>query len=311
MASMTTDEKMPAQPTHKSTSAVGGPFDLSNSVAYAQWRTSKLADYPTDAEQLIVKIGNPPQLSTVEYEALLRSCRKANMVIYAADTGGAGDKTTLRAIGHRFGLRRLDHNLYADDDSISLLQVVSDESRQGYIPYTNRPIAWHTDGYYNPPKRQIHSFVLHCVENADSGGANDLMDHEIVYLMLRDENPDYIRALSQPDAMTIPANIIDGKELRPAQTGPVFSISADGRLHMRFTARTRSIEWSPDPLIQDAVDFLMNLLREPSPYRFSVELMPGQGILCNNVLHTRSRFENGKRARLLYRARYYDRIAGT
>jgi len=37
--------------------------------------------------------------------------------------------------------------------------------------------------------------------------------------------------------------------------------------------------------------------------------LQGDGeLLSNNVLHTRSGFEEGSR-RLLYRARYYDRIA--
>ena len=66
------------------------------------------------------------------------------------------------------------------------------------------PIKWHTDGYYNPPERQVRSFVLHCVHSAAQGGENRLLDHEIAYLMLRDENADFIRALSTADAMTIP-----------------------------------------------------------------------------------------------------------
>jgi hypothetical protein len=33
--------------------------------------------------------------------------------------------------------------------------------------------------------------------------------------------------------------------------------------------------------------------------------------LCNNVLHTRSGFKDREHQRLLYRARYFDRIAGT
>jgi hypothetical protein len=45
-------------------------------------------------------------------------------------------------------------------------------------------------------------------------------------------------------------------------------------------------------------------------------LQPGWGLICNNVLHSRSRFSDGvepdpAQGRLLYRARYYDRIAGT
>ena len=36
------------------------------------------------------------------------------------------------------------------------------------------------------------------------------------------------------------------------------------------------------------------------------------GILCNNVLHERSGFvDDASAPRLLFRARYYDRVAGT
>ncbi|MDH3512590.1 MAG: taurine catabolism dioxygenase TauD, partial [Gammaproteobacteria bacterium] len=38
-------------------------------------------------------------------------------------------------------------------------------------------------------------------------------------------------------------------------------------------------------------------------------LQPGQGLISNNVLHNRTAFEDGpSRKRLLYRARFFDRI---
>ena len=42
-----------------------------------------------------------------------------------------------------------------------------------------------------------------------------------------------------------------------------------------------------------------------------VRLEPGMGMVCNNVLHQRSGFvDDPLSPRLLYRARYLDRIAG-
>ncbi len=149
-----------------------------------------------------------------------------------------------------------------------------EKSGRGYIPYSNRRLQWHTDGYYNPPERQVRAFVLHCVTPAANGGENALLDPEIAYLRLRDENPEFIRALMAPDVLTIPANTEEGGENRPAQTGPVFSIDpVTGSLHMRYTARTRSIEWKPDAKTQNAVKALEQLLASDSPdvfrYRFS------------------------------------------
>lgn len=87
------------------------------------------------------------------------------------------------------GLNKLDDNLCADEDSITSLQVVETARHTSYIPYTNKRLSWHTDGYYNPPERQIRGMLLHCVENAMAGGENQLLDHEWAYIHLRDENP--------------------------------------------------------------------------------------------------------------------------
>ena len=286
------------------------PFHPDNDQAFARWKQEKLDNYPTDINELVVEIGNPRALTAAEHQRLLLRCRQSNMAIWAGLSGHDADKEIIRALGRKFGLERLDHNMCADNDAITSLTVQSDALRQGYIPYSNRPIAWHTDGYYNRPDQQIHGLLLHCVQPADKGGENELLDHEIVFLLLRDENPDYIRALMHPEAMTIPANEVEGEELRPARPGPVFAIYPDGHLHMRYTDRSRSILWRDDTLLSEAVARLKEILKTPSPWHFKGKLEAGQGLLCNNVLHTRSGFEDGDHTRLLYRARYFDRISG-
>jgi hypothetical protein len=128
---------------------------------------------------------------------------------------------------------------------------------------------------------------------------------------VRDRDPEHIRALMHPACMTIPANVVDGIELRPEQTGPVFSIRPDGRLHMRYTDRSRNIAWRDDPSTAAAVTCLKEILRTPSPWHFTGRLESGWGLISNNVLHTRTGFTDGPKPRLLYRARYYDRLAET
>ena len=284
------------------------PFLPDNHDAFVAWRDAKLEKYPQNPEDLIVEIRDPRELTRLEHDRILSLCQKTNMAIWAGLSGHDADKRIIADLGMAFGLRRLDHNMCADNDAISSLTVQSDALRNGYIPYSNRPIAWHTDGYYNLPEQQIHGLLLHCVNPAEQGGENDLFDHEILFIQLMERNPDYIRALMHPQAMTIPANIADGEEIRPARSGPVFAISPDGHLHMRYTDRSRSIEWLQDPLLQEAVECLKSLLQAPSPWHFHAKLEAGQGLICNNVLHTRSGFTDGERPRLLYRARYYDRI---
>ncbi len=91
--------------------------------------------------------------------------------------------------------------------------------------------------------------ILHCVSAAREGGDNALVDHEMAYIALRDANPAWVRALMAEDAMTIPARMGEAGVARAAQSGPVFSVDpASGALHMRYTARTRSVEWKADSL---------------------------------------------------------------
>lgn len=291
------------------------PFDLNDEAAYRRWREVKLTDYPQRVEQLIVEIHDPRALSDSEFAALQQRLQKANMAIYAAATGDDPDKTIPRALGRRFGLVHLDNNYLADDDGITSLTVNPEGEHPNYIPYTNQPIKWHTDGYYNTTERQIRGLILHCVHAADAGGDNGLIDPEIVYILLRDENPDFIRVLMRGDVMTIPPGKDGAGGARGAVSGPVFSYdAASDSLHMRYTERKRNIEWSQDSMTQDTVAFLEQLLDSVNiPYRFRARLEPGMGLICNNVLHDRSGFTDpqaGER-RLLYRARYFDRIAGT
>jgi alpha-ketoglutarate-dependent taurine dioxygenase len=290
------------------------PFELDNGAAYSRWREQKLTlavHVPTD---LIVPVQDPRNLRAEEHTALLQRLRRCNMAIYQCEQPGSVGKEEIRHLGQQLGLHRLDPNMLADDDGITSLQTEVRKSDRGYIPYSDKRLLWHTDGYYNPPERKIRAMVLHTVQNAVKGGENELLDHELVYLIMRDANPEFISALMAPDAMTIPANEEVGGEVRPAQTGPVFSIEpGTGDLHMRYTARTRSIEWKDNELTRQAVELLQSILAS-NEYVIRHRMKPGQGLVCNNVLHNRTAFRNDAesgKSRLVYRARYYDRIADT
>lgn len=287
------------------------PFDPDSSAAYLRWRDHKLAQAITRTDDLIVEIKDPRALTTAEHDALLDRCRRNNMAIYA--TGGdPADEDMVRRFGLQFGLASLDANWLAGEQGITRVTVCADDGqRQAYIPYTDRAIKWHTDGYYNPPERQIRGMIMHCVHSAGQGGENRLLDHEIAYLLLRDENTDFIRALSAPDAMTIPERTDEYGVARAAQTGPVFSVDpASGQLHMRYTARTRSIVWKQDAATLAAVAALEKLLASDLPHIHGIRLEPGMGLLCNNVLHDRAAFVDDVTApRLMFRARYLERIA--
>jgi hypothetical protein len=290
------------------------PFRLDDTAAYRRWREDKLADYPVRAADIVVPVADPRAPTAAEKTALLRVLRKTNMAVYASSLGDTEDKTIPRGLGHHFGLERLDANLLADEDAITSLQVVPEKSGRGYIPYSDRRMLWHTDGYYNDAAHQIRGMVVHCVRPAEAGGESGLLDHEIAYILLRDANPEFIRALMAPDAMTIPGNDENGNR-SAAVSGPVFSVEpVSGTLHMRYTARTRSIVWKNDAATSAAVRALEAILNGDSPHVLRHRLAAGEGLLCNNVLHSRTAFSDAAdsaRKRLLYRARYFDRVRGT
>ena len=288
-----------------------GPFDLDDDSAYRRWRAAKLAARARGADELVVDVAEPAALSGAERAALLQRCARCNMAVYRS-AKSSGDKASALAIAAQLGLRRLDANWLADEDGVSSITISSaSDDRGGFIPYTNRAIRWHTDGYYHPQGRQIRGMALHCVRPAREGGVSALLDHELAYIALRDALPQGVRALMAADAMTIPGRDDDSGVARAAQSGPVFSVDPhDGALHMRYTARTRSIVWKDDPATLQAVAFLEQHLGDANPFVLRLRLEAGMGVVTNNVLHDRSAFTDDPVApRLLYRARYLDRIS--
>ncbi|MFO1135041.1 MAG: TauD/TfdA family dioxygenase [Rhodoblastus sp.] len=290
------------------------PFDLHDDESYGAWREAKLAAYPRSIDELAVEIGDPAALTAAERAAIRDRCARANMAVYAL-AGPPRDEQAQRAavlaLGATLGLTAVEDHRSRDGDGLVAIEVAESGGRLGYIPYTSRPIAWHTDGYYNyhGPDRAVQAMLLHCVRDAD-GGDNRLLDHEIAYIRLRDENPAYIAALMHPEAMAIPANVEPDGKVRPVNTGPVFYIvPRAGALGMRYTARTRSIAWREDAMTQKAVAALARILAD-EPLTLTTRLRPGVGLVCNNVLHDRTGFASaGPGGRLLYRIRYHGLVA--
>jgi alpha-ketoglutarate-dependent taurine dioxygenase len=306
--------------------AARSPFDLNDDDAYRRWRDAKQALHPRRVDELVVEVVDPRRLRPAEAAELHRRCAHANMAIYRSPVTAA-DKEIPRRLAQQLGLTRLDANWLADDDGISPITVaaggptdpasgdraahIPQTDRAAFIPYTDRPIKWHTDGYYHPPQRRIEAMLLHCVAPAREGGTTALLDPDMAYIALREADPDGLRALMAPDAMTVPARCDANGVARAAQPGPVFAVThAGAALHMRYTARTRSIEWKADAATRAAAAFLERLLASDAPTLFRTRLEAGMGVITNNVLHDRSGFvDDPQRPRLLYRARYLDRIA--
>ena len=281
-----------------------------NQRVFANWAAWKKDQPPPDAAALLVEIENIHAPAQAELDRVRARCLRYNMALI--ETGAPADKAGVRAFGRALGLERLDRNLCADGDGVTSLRVAGAGQRGEYIPYSNQPLNWHTDGYYNDLHHQIGAFILYCVQNAAEGGENAVLDPEWIYLRMREREPAWVEALHAPDAMTIPANVKDGRLLRPEQTGPVFLVSErHGSLHMRYTARKRHVEWKNDTATREAAAWLEETMNGDVAPVVRLKLKPGQGLVSNNVLHNRAGFSDAPgRERVVYRARYYDRVAG-
>ena len=291
----------------KQSIVTGSAFNLSNNTAYLLWREDKMCANKPALSDLLVLIKNPYQLSVDEKAAIVERCKNFNMAVYQLRDPDSKDKSLVHALGKQLDMKNLDANIRADEDSVSSLEV-REQAGNKYIPYTNKALSWHTDGYYNTLDKQIFGIIMHCVRPAFEGGVNSLLNPENVYIALRDKNPAYIEALMHPQAMTIPENVEAGEVIREAQTGPVFMLKEDGRLHMRFSARKRNIIWRDTQETLKAVAMVNDLMADEKNV-FNVALKAGQGIICNNVLHNRGSFTDSEtQKRLMYRARYYDAV---
>ena len=281
--------------------------------ALARWCDARREAYATgNAGQRSpwIEIGDPRRLRKAEREAIVDRCVRFNLALYrfARDRS---DPDALSAFASAMGLERRDATLGADRRGIASVRVAPDPRGPELIPFTSRALNWHTDGYYNAPGRTVRAVVMHCAAPAASGGETALLDPDLVCAAMHERDPALVEALAHDRAMTIPEHRADGKLVRPARTGPVFRFLDDPpRLHMRYTARTRSIRWRPDAATSRAVAMLETAIASLSACCVRARFEEGEGVICNNVLHRRTAFTDDDHSRrLMLRIRSFDRVS--
>ena len=292
-------------------------LNLQDNDIYQNWRDKKLNDYPTSVENLIVKIDKPGHPNKREIMRIRQICNRANMVIYEGPEKILEDKRIALNMGHSIGLSDIERSLTTERDGVSELSVSLSGAKSNYIPYSNNPLGWHTDGCYNDLKHPINGFLLHCVRAAENGGENYLLDPDIAYILLREENPEFIDGLTLPDTLTIPSNVESGIIKREKRVGPALSFhsingsTCDFSLHFRYTSRKSHVIWKEDTRTIGALDFLRKILESENPYIFRIKLKSGSGLIGNNILHNRTKFKDSEHKiskRLIYRIYYRDRV---
>lgn len=295
------------------------PFNLANQTDFENWAVGKLSLYSDERLKSLLRpitISADGNLSTAELKQVQQRVFQYNFAFYRIVDDRNFDIQSLNRLGKSLELEKLDANLCAQEDLISVItdstaHQDTDSRKQRYIPYSNKALGWHTDGYYNPYQQRVRAFILHCQKPADSGGENSFIDPEMIYLLLRRQNPEFIQALCRDDVMRIPENRQDDVCLRSETASSVFQISDDFRkLDMRFSQRKRHIIWRDDTITQSALAALNELLNCHSNWHFDIRLNAGEGIISNNGLHRRKAYQDSSETRRAYlRARFYNAIA--
>ena len=150
----------------------------------------KLARFQKSAAGSIVELDNPGRPTASERRELLRALTDFNFVIYQVRSGPL-DKAGLKTLGTQLGIDRTDHNFCADGEDVSSVQVSDRCDRPRYIPYSDRPLGWHTDGYYYGSRSGGRRAARGQANRQDGTGILDRPGFRILAYALYGETPQY------------------------------------------------------------------------------------------------------------------------
>ena len=282
------------------------PFILENETEYKNWRQTKLELYPLNISKFSIPL-DINNFQKKDLDLIKFNMNKYNFALYNFESKLTNNE--LENFCTMLNLNNSISNLFSDSNNISEIKDHKDTNNNQmgeYIPYTNKPLNWHTDGYYYPLNNSVKSFLLHCVNPAHRGGENLLLDHEILYILIRDHNPSYIKILMENNIMGIPRNKNNAESTNI--NGPVFFIDDEYSLNMRFTSRQQNIVWKKSDIIDKIKKFIFNFVESDTKYITKILLKKNQGYIANNILHKREKFFDNKNKRLLKRIRFSKKL---
>ena len=269
------------------------------SAEFLKWAEEKERNIPHNIDGILVNIHDINNVKTSEIAKIRETINKFNSCIYSSKMALKSNTNLLR-FAESVGMRTYDRN-NIESNEISTITPL-ENNKINYIPYTDKSLNWHTDGYYD--KKSIFSWLLHCVHPATHGGENYLLDHELAlreYVLRYDD----INNLMSEDALTIP----ESKDTSRSEISTyIFSIKNQyKKLHMRFSMRKDNIGTSPKA--GDAVTKLKQTIENDcAKYSLTYKLQTNEGIITNNILHGRKAFKDDKVKRKLLRIRSYERL---
>ena len=269
------------------------------SAEFLRWAEEKERNIPHNIDGIMVNIHDINNVKISEIAKIKETINKCNSCIYSSKIALKSNTNLLKFV-QSVGMRTYDRN-NIESNEISTITPL-ENNKINYIPYTDKSLNWHTDGYYD--KKSIFSWLLHCVHPATHGGENYLLDHELAlreYVLRHDD----INNLMSEDALTIP----ESKDTSRSEISTyIFSIKNQyKKLHMRFSMRKDNIGTSPKA--GDAVTKLKQTIENDcAKYSLTYKLQKNEGIITNNILHGRKAFKDDKVKRKLLRIRSYERL---
>lgn len=279
-------------------------FNLDEGEDYKKWRDEKLAAYPNSVGELVVELGDMTAITEGEKGKIKDLVELANMCVY---TAGSADLNmdSLLALGKQLGVADTDKSRrHSNADELTNSGILNHA-----IPFTTRHVRWHTDATYYGSDKTIQALFLLCKRPAVEGGSNKVLDNEVMYIQLREKDPDALRVLMNKNCFKY-RNPKTG-EIDEQLGGKVFWTNSDGNLCHRFSFRKTDMAWSEDNDVKTARATLEAMMLAESEHVIEGRLEAGLGLISNNVLHTREKLvdsEDAAQKRLLFRARFYDRV---
>lgn len=267
---------------------------------FIEWAANKELNIPLNINDLKVNLRDINHVSKNEISQIKEKLTKFNCCIYISDSNLKEDANIMK-FAMSLGMRTFDsHNI--DESNISTISADKTENNIRYIPYTNKALNWHTDGYYD--SKPIFSWLLHCVEPALLGGENFLLDHELAireYILKHDD----ISCLMNNNAFSIPKDKVAEREVT---TNYVCDMNNEyKKLHMNFSMRKENIKIDKDS--ESAVSKLIKIIKEDcKKYHLTYKLSKSEGIVSNNILHGRNAFKDGRVMRKILRIRSHERL---
>ncbi len=207
------------------------------SEEFLRWAEKKEKNIPQNIDGISVNIHDINNVKNSEIAKIKETINKYNSCIYSSKIALKSNANLLK-FAELVGMKTYDCNNLETNEISTITPLAS--NKINYIPYTDKSLNWHTDGYYD--RKSIFSWLLHCVNPATQGGENYLLDHELVlreYVIRHND----INNLMAEDALTIP----ESKDTSRSEISTyIFSFENKyKKLHMRFSMRKDNIDMSP------------------------------------------------------------------